>query len=168
MRPDLLCLAKGISGGYMPLALTLATETIYDAFRGPYTSYKTLFHGHTYTGNALACAAALASLQALEDDQVLAGLPERVEALRQVLADLPDKFVSQRRQRGMMAGVVLRHDRPVADRVGHRVCMAIRAHGVILRPLGNVVILMPPLAMSPTQIARLGEALSLALSEVLG
>ena len=168
IRPDLLCLAKGISGGYLPLAVTLATETLYDAFRGSYTDHRTLFHGHTYTGNALACAASLASLQALEDDRVLEGLPERVEALRQALDSLPSAHIAEIRQRGMMSGAVLHHDHPPEARIGHRVCMAVRRHGVILRPLGDVVVLMPPLAMSPKQILRLGTALGLAIEEVLG
>jgi adenosylmethionine-8-amino-7-oxononanoate aminotransferase len=168
LRPDLLCLAKGISGGYLPLALTLATERIYDAFRGPYTDFKTLFHGHTFTGNALACAAALASLEALETDQVLEGLPERIRALTEVLESLPSAHIVETRQRGMMAGVVLRHDCAPEDRIGHRVCMAIRSHGVVLRNLGDVVVLMPPLVMTPSQIHQLGEALAQAMVDVLG
>jgi adenosylmethionine-8-amino-7-oxononanoate aminotransferase len=167
IRPDLLCLAKGISGGYLPLALTLASETVYDAFRGSYTDYRTLFHGHTYTGNALACAAALASIQALEDEQTLEGLPVRQAALEQAMAALPSEHVAQIRQKGMMAGVLLRHTRPPEDRVGHRICMAARSHGVILRPLGDVIVLMPPLTMSVEQIARIGQALGLAMQQVL-
>jgi adenosylmethionine-8-amino-7-oxononanoate aminotransferase len=167
IRPDLLCLAKGISGGYLPLALTLATESVYDAFRGRYTDYCTFFHGHTYTGNALACVAALASIQALEEDRVLEGLPARQEALHQAMLNLPGAHVAQIRQKGMMAGVLLEHDRAPEDRVSHRICMAARSKGVILRPLGDVIVLMPPLSMPEAQIRKLGEALGWSISQVL-
>jgi adenosylmethionine-8-amino-7-oxononanoate aminotransferase len=154
-RPDLLCLAKGLTGGYLPLAATLASEEIFDSFRGPYMRHRTFFHGHTYTGNALACAAAVASLDVFEQERVLEGLPEKIEALRAALADLPDALVAERRQVGMMAGALLRHPHPPELRYAHRVCMAARRHGVILRPLGDLVVFMPPLAMRPDQIGRL-------------
>ncbi len=163
VRPDLICLAKGLSGGYLPLAATVVSEPIYDAFRAPYTEYRTLFHGHTYTGNALACAAAIANLQAFEDDHVLAGLPGRVEVLQSALSQLPSTHVREIRQKGLMAGIVLRHDHPPEARHAHRVCLRARDLGVIVRPLGDVVVIMPPLAMNEAQIREVvnvaGEAI---------
>lgn len=165
-RPDLLCLAKGLTGGYLPLAATLATEAVFDAFRGKYQDYRTFFHGHTYTGNALACAAALASLSVFEDEQVTAGLPDKIAALSTALALLP--HVAEVRQHGLMAGALLRHDRGSGARVGHRVCMAVRAHGAIVRPLGDLIVFMPPLAMSGEEIALLGEAVVAGIHDELG
>ena len=167
VRPDILCIAKGITGGYLPLAATVVTDRIYDAFRGPYSDHRTLFHGHTYTGNALACASALASLDVFTQERVLERLPDKIDALTRALARAPDDYVSERRQRGMMAAVVLRHSRGGAARVGHQVCMAAREHGVIVRPLGDSIILMPPLAMTVEEIGALGEGVAAAINDVL-
>jgi len=166
-RPDILCLAKGITGGYLPLAATVVTEQVYSAFRGPYGDFRTLFHGHTYTGNALGCAAALASLEIFEHDQVLSHLPSKIAALSEALAGLPQHHVQEIRQKGMMAAAVLSHGRGDSARIGHQVCMAARDHGAIVRPLGDSIIFMPPLAMSVSQIARLGRAVSSAIADVL-
>lgn len=168
IRPDLVAMAKGLSGGYLPLAVTAASERIFDAFRGPYTRHRTFFHGHTYTGNPLACAAALACLDVFEEEDTLSTLPERIAVLRDALAELPSDHVDSVRQSGLMAGIVLRHDRPAAERIGHRVAMAARAHGVIVRPLGDVVVVMPALAMAPAQIRRVVEVVGLSAAEVLG
>ena len=167
-RPDIICLAKGISGGYLPLAATVVNDTIYDAFRAPYDEHKTLFHGHTYTGNALCCAAALANLDVFESEQVIASLPKRIDALSQALASLPQQYIGEIRQKGMMAAAVLRHDQPPSARVGHMVAMAARSHGVVVRPLGDSIIFMPPLAMTPEQIAQLGRSVAGAITDVLG
>ncbi len=166
--PDLLCLAKGLSGGYLPLAATLAPEFVYDGFRGPPGSSRAFFHGHTYTGNALACAAALASLQVFDEEAVLESLPPKIAALGAAMAALPDTHIAERRQHGLMAGLLLRHDRGPAARVGHQVCMAARRHGVIVRPLGDLVVLMPPLAMREDELRRLVQAVGLGIEEVLG
>jgi len=167
VRPDIICLAKGITGGYLPLAATVVTEQVYSAFRGPYTDFRTLFHGHTYTGNALGCAAALASLDIFEQDQVLSHLPAKITALSDALDNLPQQHVGEIRQKGMMAAAVLSHTRADSARVGHHVCMAARDHGAIVRPLGDSIIFMPPLAMSVSQIAQLGRAVSSAIGDVL-
>jgi adenosylmethionine---8-amino-7-oxononanoate aminotransferase len=158
--PDVLCLAKGLSGGYLPIAATVTTEAVFESFRGPYDQHRTLFHGHTYTGNPLACAAALASLDLFETRRVLDTLPERIAALSEALEMLPD--VVERRQCGLMAGAVLRNPRREL-RLGHRVCLAARRHGAIVRPLGDVIVLMPPLAMSPDEIRTLGRAVGNAI-----
>lgn len=168
LRPDIICLAKGITGGYVPLAATVVTETVYNAFRGPYTDHRTLFHGHTYTGNALACASALASLDVFEDEQVLSGLPPKIDALSQALAGLPARHIAEVRQHGMMSAAVLKHDLGSEARVGHQVCMTARHHGVVVRPLGDSIILVPPLGMTCSEIATLGQAVGAAITDVLG
>src|SRR6185503_12130005 len=144
VEPDLMCVAKGITGGYLPLAATFATQAIFDAFLGEPWEGRTLFHGHTYTGNPLACAAAIASLDLFP----ILALPEKIRALTDALEHLD---VKERRQHGMMAGAVL-HNPKNELRLGHRVAMAARNHGAIVRPLGDVLVLMPPLAMSPDEI----------------
>jgi len=168
VRPDIMCLAKGISGGYLPLAATVVNDTIYDAFRAPYDEYKTLFHGHTYTGNALCCAAALANLDVFETDHVIQHLPQRIAALESSLARLPHQHIGEIRQKGMMVAVVLHHERSSSERVGHQVAMAARNHGIVVRPLGDSIILMPPLAMPIEQIEQLGRAVGAAITDVLG
>lgn len=174
VEPDFLCLAKGITGGYLPLAATLSTEEIFDAFRGPPAEGRTFFHGHTYTGNPVACAAALASLEIFRSDDVIAGLPAKIDALAEALAPLTrHRHVGDVRQRGLMAGVELVADRdgdvPFESgiRAGGKVCLRIRERGVILRPLGDVVVVMPPLSSTPDELTRLGEALGWALDDAL-
>ncbi|HVO26909.1 MAG TPA: adenosylmethionine--8-amino-7-oxononanoate transaminase [Candidatus Margulisiibacteriota bacterium] len=159
VAPDLLCLGKGISGGYLPLAATLATEEIFCAFLGRYEEYKTFFHGHTYTGNALACAVALANLDVFEGEQVLARVQDRSRQLTERLATLASlPHVGDVRQWGLMVGIELvaqRDDRrsyPPARRMGMQVTLEGRQHGVILRPLGDVIILMPPLSITEDQL----------------
>jgi adenosylmethionine-8-amino-7-oxononanoate aminotransferase len=171
--PDLLCLAKGISGGYLPLAATLATEEIYGAFLGDYAEYRTFFHGHTYTGNALACAAGIASLDIFRHERVLDRVGELAEMLGRCLAPLAEMpHVGQVRQRGLMVGIELVADRrtrepyPAAERRGWKVCLAARRYGVWIRPLGDVVVLMPPYCISEASVARLVEAVQESIAEV--
>src|SRR5262249_26170288 len=160
--PDLLTLGKGLTGGYLPLAATLATDEVFRAFLGPYEGYTAFFHGHTFTGNALACAAALASL-ALFTPAFLATLPEKADALARALArDVrPLAHVPGVRQRGSMIGIELMRDPAAhaasapAERVGHRVILAARRRGVVLRPLGDVLVLMPPLGITFEEIETL-------------
>jgi adenosylmethionine---8-amino-7-oxononanoate aminotransferase len=176
VEPDLMCVGKGISGGYLPLAATFATEEIFQAFLGPHEDFKTFFHGHTYTGNALACAVALASLDVFEDDCVLEGVNQRTaemqERLRREFVPLP--HVGDVRQWGLMAGIELVSNRDTreaylpADRVGMRVIMEARRDGVILRPLGNVIVLMPPLCVSEDELDRLCTVAQRAILQVTG
>ena len=175
VRPDLMCVAKGLTGGYLPLAATLATEEIYSGFLGSPAERKTFFHGHTYTGNPLACAAALASLDVFEKERTLERLEPVMAALASKLeriAELP--HVGEVRRRGMMVGIELVKDRRTkeeyayGDRIGHRVCMAVRRKGIILRPLGNVVVLMPPLSLTVGEAEWLGDAVREAIAEVTG
>jgi len=160
--PDLLCVAKGLTGGYLPLAATLATDEIYAAFLAEPSEGKTFFHGHTYTGNPLGCAAALASLRLLEERRVLENVrtvSRQIATRLEVLRDWP--FVGEVRQKGVMVGIELVRDRatsepfPPASRMGHQVTLAARNRGVILRPLGDVVVLMPAPAMPAELVDRL-------------
>ncbi len=157
IAPDLLCLAKGLTGGYLPLAATLATERLYEGFLGAPEEYRTFFHGHTYTGNPLACAAALASLDAFEQERTIAGLQPKIELLWELLAEveaMPE--VTEVRGRGVMVGIDLGAHDP-ALRLGHQVTLEARKRGAIIRPLSDVVVLMPPLSISEEELRSLVE-----------
>lgn len=170
--PDLLCVAKGLSGGYLPLAATLATDAIYESFLGPFESKRTFFHGHSYTGNALACAAALASLRLFDEERTLEHAVAMAARLAQGLASVAElAHVGEVRQRGLMIGIELVKDRKTKEefdyalRVGHRVALAARARELLLRPLGNVVVLMPPLSIAPSEVDFLVEGVRDAIRE---
>jgi adenosylmethionine-8-amino-7-oxononanoate aminotransferase len=167
VAPDLLCLAKGITGGYLPLAATLTTEAIYESFLGEHGDFKTFFHGHTYTGNPLACAAALATLEVFETEHTLERLQPKMALLGELLDRLvaPLRGVAEVRRRGFMTGIEL-VERPVDERAGHRVTVAARRRGAIIRPLGDVVVLMPPLAISEGELRRLVEITGDSIAEV--
>ena len=162
ITPDLMCMGKGISGGLLPLAATLATEEIFNAFLGDYEEGKTFFHGHTYTGNPLACAAGVASLDVFEKDDTLGKLEPLIARLRELLRPFRDmEHVADVRQCGMMVGIELARDArsrepyPAGMRMGKRVILEARKRGVMLRPLGDVVILMPPLSTTLQELERL-------------
>jgi adenosylmethionine-8-amino-7-oxononanoate aminotransferase len=157
VAPDFLCLGKGLTGGYLPLAATLTTERVYEGFLGAHEEFRTFFHGHTYTGNPLACAAAIASLGVFEDEGTLLRLQPKIRLLGELLgavAELPE--VAQVRGRGFMAAIDLGEHDP-ALRLGHRVTVEARKRGAIVRPLGDAVVLMPPLAISKSELRRLVE-----------
>jgi adenosylmethionine-8-amino-7-oxononanoate aminotransferase len=155
VAPDLLCLGKGLTGGYLPLAATLTTERIYDGFLGAPEDGRTFFHGHTYTANPLACAAALASLEAFEREHTLLRLQPKIRLLHDLLAEVAEMDeIAAVRGRGFMVGIDLGEHDP-ALRMGHRVTTEARRRGAIVRPLGDVVVLMPPLAISQSDLARL-------------
>ena len=171
ISPDLLCSAKGITGGYLPLAATFTTPKIFDAFLGDPSEGKTFYHGHTYTGNPLACAAALASLELFEKNDLLGSVREKAEALSGMLDELrPLKYVGDIRQKGFMVGIELVKDKQTKQpfdpkrRVGAEVCTKMRSHGVILRPLGDVVVMMPPLAMGLDHVGTIVEALKVEIN----
>jgi len=162
VAPDLLCVAKGITGGYLPLAATLATEEIYSAFLGDHWELKTFFHGHSYTGNPLACSAALASLSIFEQDRTLEVLQPKIDFLQEMLQQfsaLP--HVGEVRQKGFMVGIELVADReskqPFAPekKAGIRVIQEARKHGLIIRPLGDVIVIMPPLIIALEHLEEL-------------
>jgi adenosylmethionine-8-amino-7-oxononanoate aminotransferase len=160
VSPDLLCAAKGLTGGYMPLAATLASERVYEAFLGAAAELKTFFHGHTYTGNPLACAAALASLEVFDRERTLVRLQPKIRLLREWLARMERmREVEEIRQCGLMVGIDLGEHDPEL-RVGHRVVLEARRRGVIVRPLGDVIVLMPPLSISKQDLRRLVEVVA--------
>jgi adenosylmethionine-8-amino-7-oxononanoate aminotransferase len=168
VAPDLLCLAKGITGGYLPLAATLATERLYEGFLGEHEEYRTFFHGHTYTGNPLACAAALASLDVFEEERTLERLAPKVELLGRLLEPVAaDPRVAEVRRRGLMTGIELR-EHPPELRMGHRVTLEARRRGAIVRPLGDVVVLMPPLSISEADLTRLVEITAASIAAAAG
>ena len=173
VTPDLFCIAKGLTGGYLPMAATLATEDIWQAFLGDHASGRTFYHGHTYGGNPLAAAAAMATLDVFEEERTLDHLPEKIARLRELLAPLaPHSHVGDIRQCGLIAGIELVCDRaaresyPAAERIGRRVCDVALRHGVLLRPLGDVIVLWPPLAISLEQLAEIVVAVECGIAEV--
>jgi adenosylmethionine-8-amino-7-oxononanoate aminotransferase len=168
VAPDLMCVAKGITGGYLPLAATLATERIYEGFLGRHEEFRTFFHGHTYTGNPLACAAAIATLKLFEQERTLEHLQTKITLLGELLEDVAAMpGVAEVRRRGFMTGIEL-EGFPVEARAGHQVTLAARRRGAIVRPLGDVVVLMPPLAISARDLRRLVTITAEAIDEVAG
>ncbi|MCA9449455.1 MAG: aminotransferase class III-fold pyridoxal phosphate-dependent enzyme, partial [Candidatus Omnitrophica bacterium] len=172
--PDFLCLAKGLTGGYLPLAATLTSEHVFEGFLGRPEEARTFYHGHTYTGNALGAAAALATLDIFKEEDVVDGLPWKEEILRQQLERLTDaKGVGEIRQYGLAVGIELVADKetkepfPTSERRGMKVCHAAREKGVFLRPLGDVIVLMPPLSIHEDEIGMLIDAVEYGLEKAL-
>ncbi|MFM8238223.1 MAG: adenosylmethionine--8-amino-7-oxononanoate transaminase [Actinomycetota bacterium] len=169
IRPDLMCLGKGLTGGYLAMSATVASGPVYEAFLGEDLGERTLYHGHSYSGNALAAAVALRHLELIEAWDVLANVRERAEELQGLLDDriAPKAAVAEVRQRGLMVGVELA---PPTDglRWGRRVCAASVERGVLLRPLGDVIVLMPPLTVTSEELHRIVRTLDAALDEVCG
>jgi adenosylmethionine-8-amino-7-oxononanoate aminotransferase len=173
VAPDLLCTAKGLTGGYLPLAATLATEEVFEAFLGPPEEGRTFFHGHTFTGNPLGAAAALATLDIFEREQIVAGLQPKIRHLRVQLERLRSlEWVGDIRQCGLAAGIELVADRdrrepfPASERTGVKVCRAAREQGVFLRPLGDVIVIMPPLTITLEQITLIVDAIEVGIRAV--
>ena len=171
--PDIMALGKGITGGYMPLAATLTTNKIYEAFLGDYEEYRTFFHGHTYTGNPLACAVAVANLDVFENENVLKKLNNKINYLSNLLKEFYElTHVGDIRQCGFMVGIELVKDRdtkepyPAGERVGYRVILEARKMGVIIRPLGDVIVLMPPLSIDMDQLTRLCEVMYNSIEKI--
>jgi adenosylmethionine---8-amino-7-oxononanoate aminotransferase len=169
--PDLLCLAKGLTGGCLPLAATLATESVYEAFLGEFHELKTFFYGHSYCGNPLGCAAALASLQVFREEETLKTLSAKISLLRallQGLRALPN--VADIRQCGFIAGIEICRATgepfPWQDQTGARVCLAARSHGLLTRPILDTIILIPPLCITQDQLIRAIEAIRRSIREV--
>ncbi len=172
VEPDLLCLGKGISGGYLPLAATLCTDAIFENFLGPPEAGRTFYHGHTYTGNALGCAAAIASLQLFEQNHVLENVNANAMLIERELAPLlSHPHVGEIRQRGILIGIELVQDRatqlafPSKLRMGHQVTLAARRRGAIIRPIGDVVTLIPAPAMPGDLVRRLCQTLLESIDE---
>jgi adenosylmethionine---8-amino-7-oxononanoate aminotransferase len=169
VAPDLMCVAKGLTGGYLPLAATLTTERVYEGFLGRHEQFRTFFHGHTYTGNPLACAAALATLRIFDQERTLERLQPKIALLAELLATDVERLPAVREVRrcGFMVGIELQGF-PVEARIGHRVTLEARARGAIIRPLGDTVVLMPPLSIEPAELRRLVEITAAAISAAAG
>jgi len=166
VRPDLMCVAKGLTGGYLPLAATLTTERIYEGFLGEHEEFRTFFHGHTFTGNPLACAAALATLEVFATERTLERVQQTSALFGSLLADMvePLEMVAEVRRPGMMCGIELCRF-PLEQRVAHRVTLAARRRGAIIRPLGDVLVLMPPLSIEASELRRLVVITARAIAE---
>jgi adenosylmethionine-8-amino-7-oxononanoate aminotransferase len=172
VQPDFLCLAKGLTGGYLPMAATLTTQKVFDAFLGEYREFKTFFHGHSYTGNQLGAAASLASLEILQSEKSMRDRQKLETVLRTELKSLWQLFnVGDIRQVGLIAGVELvknwrtREPFDLRERAGIRVCEAMSRHGVLTRPVGNVIVLMPPYCTTPRQAKIIVKILMTAITE---
>jgi len=170
ITPDLMCIAKGLTAGYLPLAATITNERVFEAFLREPWPQTTFYHGHTYTGNPLGCAAARASLDVFQKEKTLEHLPEKIALIRQHLREIRNlEYVGDVRQRGMMAGIELIQDKihktPFASqhRLGAKFCHHLRRCGVILRPLGDVIVIMPPLAISSPVLTELLQIIQQAL-----
>jgi adenosylmethionine---8-amino-7-oxononanoate aminotransferase len=164
---DFLCLAKGLTGGYLPLAATLTTERVYEGFLGAPEDQRTFFHGHTYTGNPLACAAALANLDAFESERTIFRLQPKIRLLEKLLSEveaMPE--VAEVRGRGFMVGIDLGEHDP-ALRIGHRVTLEARRRGAVIRPLGDTIVLMPPLSIDKRDLRRLVEITAASIEAAL-
>ncbi|HEX2933575.1 MAG TPA: adenosylmethionine--8-amino-7-oxononanoate transaminase [Candidatus Binatia bacterium] len=174
VTPDILCLAKGITGGYLPLAATLTTEEIFSAFLGEYKEFKTFFHGHTYTGNPLGCAAALVSLDLFERENIVEKMQPRITYLERRLREEFSVLahVSDVRQWGYMVGIELVQDKrarknyPPELRMGHKVILEARKRNVLIRPLGDIIILMPPLTITDPELNALLDVVHDCISTV--
>jgi adenosylmethionine-8-amino-7-oxononanoate aminotransferase len=175
VQPDFLCLAKGLTGGYLPMAATLTTQKVFDAFLGKYGEFKTFFHGHSYTANQLGAAAALASLEILQSQMSIRArqkLENNLHGELQTLWSLPN--VGDIRQVGLIAGIELvrnwrtREPFHLRERAGIRVCEAMARRGVLTRPVGNVIVLMPPYRTTPKQVVRMVRAVFDSVREVFG
>jgi adenosylmethionine-8-amino-7-oxononanoate aminotransferase len=168
LRPDLLCLGKGLTGGYLPMSATVACGEVFASFLGPDLSERTFYHGHSYSGNALAAAVALRHLELIEAWDVLANVRERSAELARLLDDriAPLEAVADVRLAGLMGGVELAA--PPGARWGRRVCAAAVRRGVLLRPLGDVVVLMPPLTVTSAELRRIVDTLHDAIVELAG
>lgn len=171
ITPDLMAVSKGLTGGYMPLAATLTTEELYKAFLGRYEDFKTFFHGHSYTGNPVGCAVALANLEVFRTEKTLVRLRPKIKFLAKLLKPLRNHpHVGDVRQAGFMVGIELVQDRvnktpyPLESRIGHRVAMDARQRGLLLRPLGHIIVLMPPLSTDSKTLSKMVDIMARSIS----
>lgn len=170
VQPDIMTVAKGITGGYLPIAATLTTEEVYEAFYGEYEEFKTFFHGHSFTGNQLGCAAALANLKLFEDEQTVEQAAQKAVFIEQKLKQLCDlQHVGDVRQAGLMCGIELVKNKETAEpfpwqlRMAYKATLEMRKRGMLTRPLGDVVVFMPPLASTEEQISQMIEIMKEAI-----
>lgn len=175
VTPDIMALAKGLSGGYMPIAATLTTDAVYSAFLGDYSDYKALFHGHTFTGNQLGASVALATLDIFKNDDVLNNLKPKIKYLTKLLEPLKGHpYVGEVRQRGFIAALELvkekpfRTEFPPGEKIGMKVCEHARKLGLIIRPLGDVIVIMPPYIITKEELKMMIGAISESIDKVTG
>ncbi len=173
VSPDLMCISKGITGGYMPLAATLTTDEIYNAFLGEMKDKKTFYHGHSYTANQLACAAGIASLEIFKEEHVIEGLQDKIHLIGERLQTIAQmEHVGEARQRGMIVGIELMLDKENgipydwAQCMGAVVCMKAREHGLFIRPVGDVVVFMPPLCSTLAEITTMLDIIEVSIHEI--
>jgi adenosylmethionine-8-amino-7-oxononanoate aminotransferase len=173
VSPDILCLAKGITGGYLPLAATLTTNDVYKEFLGKYEDLKSFFHGHTYTGNQLACMAAVANLEIFKREKTVQKMQKKIAFLKRNLEGIKDFLhVGEIRQRGFMVGIELVKNKKtkkvysLKEKIGLKVCCSARKKGLLIRPLGNIVVIMPPLNISLSETKSLVQITAEAIKEV--
>lgn len=173
VTPDIICLSKGITNGYMPLAVTAVNKKIFDAFLGDLEERKTFYHGHSYTGNPLACAAAIANLEIFEKNKTIEKLPPKIEILKNKLSEIAKlRHVGDVRQKGMIAGVEIVKDKgtkklfPYNEQIGWKIVKLARKYGVWLRPLGDIIVIMPPLVISEENLERLIKVIKDCIIEI--
>ena len=173
ITPDILILGKGLTGGYLPLSATITTQNIFDAFLGDYDELKTFFHGHSYSGNPLSCAAAIANLEIFEKNNTLHKLQDKIQLFENELREFNGlKSVSEIRNKGLMAGIDLVKNKntgekfSLKDRVGKQVCDSALKEGILLRPLGDTIVLMPPISINDSEIKKLTKATYKAIKDV--
>lgn len=171
--PDFIALAKGLSGGYMPLAATLTTERVFEAFLGSYEEQKTLYYGHSYTANQLGCAAALANLRIFREEKVLERLAPKIGLMAELLREIAAmRHVAEVRQCGFIAGIeVMRDGKQPYDwrtQTGARICLAAREHGLLTRPIRDTIALLPPYCITEDQLRQSVRAINLAIRQVCG
>ncbi len=173
VTPDMLVLGKGLTGGYLPLSATITTQEIYDAFLGDYEEFKTFFHGHSYAGNPVSCAASMGNLEAFENYNTLSELQDKIEFLEEELKEFSGlKHVGNVRNKGFMVGVELVEDKETKEpyapeaKMGWRVADRAMEDGVLLRPLGNVVVLMPPVGIPKEDLKKLVRVTYNSIKEV--
>ena len=173
VSPDLLCLSKGITGGYMPLAATITTQEIFNEFLGEMADKKTFYHGHSYTANQLACAAGLASLEVFEQENVIANLEPKMSLIAQKIAKINTlKHVGQARQTGMIVGIEVMADKETKTPyewdqcMGAVICMKAREYGLFIRPVGDVIVFMPPLISTEEELSEMLDIIYKAIDEV--
>lgn len=173
VSPDIMCVAKGLTGGYLPVAATLTTDKIYNAFLGEHTELKTFFHGHTYTGNPIGCAVSLANIKLIEERNLIAHVQEQSKLMTEELKRFKDlRHVADIRQKGLMVGIELVKDKatkepfPFEENIGHQVILEAREQGLIIRPLGAVIVLMPILAMTAEELKQVLDITYHAIKKV--
>ncbi len=171
--PDFIALAKGLTGGYLPLAATLTTERVFDAFLGSFEEQKTFYYGHSYTANQLGCAAALANLAIFREEQTLATIAAKAALLAELLEPLKtQRHVAEVRQCGLIAGIEVKRDGrdayPAGDLIGAKVCLAARKHGLLTRPIRDTIVFMPPYCIADAHMEKGVTALSSAIGEECG